>query len=727
MKFLRFSLFLIIFTLLSIGLLQEVFSQPIINYQNLTWGGNNCATTYDQDRITGVFPTQIANVDYRPESTTICIKNTHGFNGTDYGFFIKLFQTIDYATYVMTASPTGGNTSVFKVNGAQIGAIGYNTSFTHVDNNVYLVGLMSHTTTAFDEGTSNSTVGSWDNLGVSSCTDYTTLTGDIFHEFVYQVKNDTTASFAFELFIDGNYWCTYLATTSQNPFRTELGNTDDLGTGAGTGNLNSRYREYEATPGRHLYSQQLAGISSGFGVGSDPTGITIQAFNLENEITLSHQVGQIIRFQALLLNITDPFGVSDIRLGNFPLTISRNNVDLSTAITNTTGWAEFLVTPAGASGDTVTYVVTFTGDLGFNLAGTTTSINIILIPVGASSFQSTALSTLTARDINERSRIIFAHDEFIKFRVRLTDQLGNPIPDQAIVFHTDKNNTGTFVVSQVANTNPQGIATTTVRRIDDTFTGTTRIQARYQGDLQFQASNSTVLEITIVSAAGQFDLTIRLEPNPVNPGAIYRISGALELIQPDGLRQPLFDQNVQVFRADVNDIWQFLDNKRTNVNGLYQISTQNAEPAGSLTIVFRANASINSIGIISNNITLTINSIDILEDDLPIGGTNLDDFFPDIDDIDFGFGTNGGNGILLWLIFFMMFAFGGIFAMNRTFPEAMSSNVVIAWFVMMFGASTGVSFGLQWITLNFVILLLAPIALIGGIVLLKIFRGGGTT
>ena len=79
------------------------------------------------------------------------------------------------------------------------------------------------------------------------------------------------------------------------------------------------------------------------------------------------------------------------------------------------------------------------------------------------------------------------------------------------------------------------------------------------------------------------------------------------------------------------------------------------------------------------------------------------------------------------MLFFLMFAFGGIFAMNRTFPESMSSQVVLGWFAMMFGASTGIAWGLEWITLSFVILLLAPIALIGGIVVLKIFRGGGTT
>lgn len=736
MKFLRFTLFIVLAILLSSGLVRQAYAT--VTYQGLNWTDNACVVTVVQGDVSGVFPNQIVEFLFIPQNTnTICLNITQAkdcFSGDNPCWYEGSF-TIDYQSYTITTSPSiNDNTSIVIETGVGGGGngLGFNTSSTHIANNQALLTFDIQSAVAVP------TIFDYENLVLGQsvgCGGFFNINADAEYTFIYQMRNESSidvwlgnSTYAMQR------WCNFTRLTQFDGYRLgsmRTGYTEDDGSGAGSSNMKLSVRGlFQGTGCLRFFEHTVASSLENFtctGSTLDPTGITVQAFNSDGEITQNHVVGQVVRFQALLLNISDPFSVGEIRLGNQPLTISRGGIVQATSITNTTGWALFLVTPAGASGDSITYTVGFGGDSSRNLAGTTTDIVIILVPVGSLSFQGTALGRVTARDEDFQPRTIFIHNELIRFRVRLTDSLGNPIPDQAIVFHTDKNSTGTFIVSQVADTNSQGVAVTALRRIDNSFVGITQVQARYQGDLQFQAANSTIFSFTVVSTADQFDLTIRIEPNPVNPGATYRIFGALELIQPDGLRQPLPDENVQVFRADFGEIFQFLDSKRTNTNGLYQISTQNAEPAGSLTIVFRANASINSIGIISNNITLTINAIGIVEDDLPVGGANLDDFFPDIDDIDFGFGSTEGNGILLWLIFFLMFGFGGIFAMNATFPSAMNAQLVMAWFIMMFGASTGVSFGLGWIGLNFVILLIAPIALIGGIVLLRIFRGGGTT
>ena len=94
MKFLRFSLFIIIFSLLSTGLIRSAFSDPTVVYQFLEWDADAFTNEVSQSDITGTPPTQIANILYRPQSDTIAMINIHGFNGSDYGFHYKFFTTI---------------------------------------------------------------------------------------------------------------------------------------------------------------------------------------------------------------------------------------------------------------------------------------------------------------------------------------------------------------------------------------------------------------------------------------------------------------------------------------------------------------------------------------------------------------------------------------------------------------------------------------------------------
>lgn len=726
MKFLRFSLFpifAVLFLLLIPNVISPAFSEVIINYQNLSWAGTSCAGEFSQTRIQGVFPTQIANVDYRPESTTICIKYLHNLNGTDYGFFIKLFQTIDYATYVMTASPTGGNTSVFKVNGAQVGAIGYNTSFTHVNDNVYLVGLFNHASTTFDEGTSQS---GWTGLGVSSCTDYTTLTGTIFHEFVYQLKNDTSAGFAWELFIDGNYWCTYLVTAATDPDRVELGNTDDLGTGAGTGNLNSRYREFEITTGRHIYSLNLAGEGGDFPPGNKPTTIVASATDSEGNFRSLYSLGETFILDGLLLDISGDFEP----VSNQLLTFTRLTTTLGQSNTGSTGHANISIFVTGEIGETRTYTITYAGSQSQNLTSATAIVIIDIIGIGSTPGNIQTSITISIHDLQGRSRTNIIHGESIFFQASMRGSDGLNPEFKQIEFFIDKNNGGTLSRFTFATTLSNGVAQTQFFAFGDDWIGTQRVQARFLGDSTHIASDSEIFTFIVISSAGEISIILELDPATVISGNRFDALTRLNINPATAPPEPIIGETVRLWWS-VGGNWKFLKGGSTSNLGIFIQGFTAPLELGTFTM--KSNSTVNSVNVESTNQTLTVVSLidNIPSKQLPDGGgvagANLDDFFPDIDDIDFGFGTNGGNGILLWMIFFMMFAFGGIFAMNRTFPEAMSSNVVIAWFVMMFGATTGISFGLQWITLNFVILLLAPIALIGGIIMLKIFRGGGTT
>ncbi len=723
MKFLRFSLFPIfgiLFLLLIPNVISPVFSQPIINYQNLTWGGNNCASTYSQDRITGAFPTQIANVDYRPQSTTICIKNTHAFNGTDYGFFIKLFQTIDYATYVMTVSPSGGaNTSIFKVNGALVGAIGYNTSFTHVQNNVYLAGIMDHSSTTYDVGQSQA---GWSGLGVSSCTDFTTLTGDIFHEFVYQVKNDTTLAFAFELFIDGNFWCTYTITSSQSPTRTELGHTDDNGSGEGTGNLNSRYREYEITSGRHIYSLNLAGEGGDFPPGNNPTTIVGSALDSSGAFRSAYSLGETFILDGLLLNITGAIEP----ISNQLLTFSRLGTTLGQSNTGSSGHGNISIFVTGSIGDTRTYLIDYAGSNSQNLTASQASVIIEIVAVGITPGNIQTSITISIHDRQGRLRDNIIHGEAIFFQASMIGSNGLNPEFKQVEFFIDKNNTDTLGRFTFATTTSLGVAQTQFFAFGTDWIGTQRVQARFLGDSTHIESNSTIFTFTVISAASQISIVLELNPATVISGNMFDAITRLNINPESAPPEPIKGETVRLWWS-VGGNWKFLTAKSTDILGIFVQGFTAPTELGTFTM--KSNATVNSVNVESTNQTLTVVALinDIPASQLPDGGgANLDDFFPDINDINFGF-SPAANGIMLWMIFFLMFAFGGIFAMFRTFPEAMSSQVVIAWFVMMFGASTGISFGLQWINLNFVILLLAPIALIGGIVMLRIFRGGGTT
>lgn len=645
-------LFLVVTLLLSSLPIHFAQADSTVIYQTLSWTANAFINEVNQADITGVSPTQIANMFYRPQSDTIGMFNSHGFNGSDYGFHYRFFFAIDYSTYAIIASPTVGNTSIFESNsGTNIGHIGYNTSFTHLANNVFLAGIKDFGagSVTFDAGTSEA---GWANLGVSSCQDYTTLTGDIFHEFLIQMKNDTgsSGSYAYELFVDGNFWCTYNVSTGANkPTQARLGNVDDLGTGSGSGNLRARYREYLVTGGRSAESLILAGLAGAppieapppaFGEGLLSTFSVLLVEDDRGNLRAQYAEGETIIFDASLRFINDTTGLVEnvpqgeilnfFRFDEFfsawtfigeAQTIDRNN--------GRGPRARLPYVHIDGLVPTTDFRANYTGNSFVNMSATISNIQRIItiedaeIPLSIGTRLSPPLIQGTSLGANVIGPIlgsdifpqtIFRHGELFRVSSFLTRiDTGATLSGQRIFLEIDVNATGTWQAFQTLTTNEVGRADSSFRTWDSRFVGEQRFRFRFFASAPFANSTSVNGTAFISTSITDFMLTIELVPSSVRTGDRVEIRGQLLNIGQDGIGIPLSNERIELFASsfDKTSFFKLTASVRTNEGGFYTrvVFGPNLGGLSSATIDFFVNSSVNSVVVTSPNATLTITEL----------------------------------------------------------------------------------------------------------------------
>ena len=454
--------------------------------------------------------------------------------------------------------------------------------------------------------------------------------------------------------------------------------------------------------------------------GENPTHLVVALEDSQGNSKSDFGIGELVIIKALLLNVTG----NAVPLVNFELVLHRNGAN-SSQITDSNGRANFTRVPSGIVGESIVYTLEFQGSVSQNLSSVTRLIQVNLVGTGGIGSISTSLvRPLFFRIPNDGSTVnTIIHGENLVVGTRITAEDGSQLAGKTIFFYFDKNNTGTFQRFQLTcQSDNTGQCLTRPFSFGTTWTGISRVFASFEGDSVYLGTNSSIDNFILASSVLDFELSIEVDPNQLLSQERFEVKVRL-VTSTNGIETPITNEFVRVWWA--TDTGNFIRIINSNVdNNGFLIRGFNA-PSQIGIYNLKANATINSVVVQTSNVTLTV-LVDLLQIpgvELPDGGQpQLGDLLQTLPD--FGFG-----GIVLWVVTFLMFtiainvAFAKIFSIgNIDMPQMLPIMLT----TLIFGMSVVIGSAFGWITLQQIVIIVAPVALISGILISSRLRSNGS-
>jgi len=670
-------LFLLLSLLVSTTTLIPYAYGTTVIYNGFNWISDNGITPVLQSDISGSYPNMIFRNTFVPQSAGTQFlqlnKGSDCFTDlTDPCWFEGSF-TIDYNTLSITTSPTANdNSSIFTESGVGGGGngLGFNTSFTHIANNQFLL--------TWDRGNAMTIV----NYGNSvlgqlvGCEDFFLLNANEEYDFIFQMRSESSidvwlgnATYPFER------WCNYTRTTQFDGYRTanmRIGYNEDDGAGSGSGNLFLDIRGIVqgfgcVTIPVHTVASSIENLACNlpigegpieeqeqdpivappnvFGVGNQSSFIFLTVEDNRGNFRSQFALGESMIFDASLQFINDTSGlVQDAPAGqiinffrfdeffdDFTLIGSEPTVDRGTSLGPR---ARLPYVHIDGIMPTTDFVANYTGSFAHNLTATVSNIQRVItieddeIPLSIGtrlsppSVEGTRTGTIQDPLIasNIISQNVFSHGEPFRVSTFLTrSDTGATLAFKRVFLQMDINATGNFVPFQTLETNSVGRASSEFRIWDTRFIGEQRFRFIFFASAPFTNTTSVNGTAFVSSSSSDFRLrlTIELIPSTVLPGDRVEIIGQLINIGNSQFGTPMPNEKVDIFvssfdktaffNLQVASSIQF--DIRTDSNGFYShiIFGPNIGGASSQTMDFFANSSLNSVVATSANTTLTIN------------------------------------------------------------------------------------------------------------------------
>lgn len=760
-----FGLFAIL-TLILPSTLPHAFAASVI-YNGFSWTSDFCTGVVLQSFIDGEdYPNNGIDFLFRPQSDTLCLRINKGVDCetdlTEPCWYEGSF-TIDYQNYaILTSASSNDNTSIIGEFG-DFGEDGlaFNTSVTHLANNQALLTWDWRGTAYSSFHYGNSVLGQ-----IVPCEGYFNINADSEYSFIMQMRNVSTidlwlgnSTYAFQR------WCS-LSKISGGEFAgyktggMTLSYLFDDGPGAGTGNMELNLRgvlqgfgcvsnvvhevfvsqvnlDCDAPAGQAPLEEQEAGeelpqvppqevFDPDEVSGSLDTRIVLLVRDINGTVRNEFSSGQLVRLTATLQNISDVNNIEnipDMRIHFYRgRNVSIGQTVLGTALTNAQGLAEIITTPIGNIGDFIEYNATFVGSLSLDLQFSTSVTFVSLKSQVTTGIVSTSLiRPLFFRVPDDGSSVnTIIHGENLVIGSKLTDENGLPVVDRTIFYYLDKNNTGTFERFQLScQTDNTGSCLTRAFSFGTTWVSTSRVFASFDGDAFYLGTNSSIDTFILASSIADFELSIEIEPAQLLSQERFEVRVRL-VTTTNGIETPITNEFVRVWWATDSGNFIRIINSNVDINGRLIRGFNAPEQIGIYNI--KANATINSVVVQTSNSTLTV-----LADLLQIPGVELPDGGqPGLGSLVSGLPDFGFGGIILWVVTFLMFAIGINVAFAKIFSIGnvdMPALFPILITTLMFGISIVLGSAFGWLTLQQIVIIVAPMALISGILISSKLRG----